>query len=1197
VRLKSLELVGFKSFPDMTRLNFDHGMTVVVGPNGSGKSNISDAIRWVLGEISAKSVRGSKMEDVIFGGTDNRRQLPFAEVSLTIDNSDIEKRIDSDFDEVTVTRRCYRSGESEYMINRRPVRLRDISELFMNTGVGRTGYSIIGQGKIAEIISQRSDERRSIFEEAAGISKYRYKKNEAERKMISVDENLTRLNDILNELTSRLEPLEKESEKARKYLTLYEEKKQADVSICLFDIGIIKKQLSETEDTYNIARHEFEIADDTLNSFETQSERLFDASQENKLEIERLSGRVKGYDAHRQELISSRLILQNDILHIKSQKSQAEADINMKTAARESAKIKDIETRAEYDLQTAALTALEEQLENDGVFLEALCAQRIKIEEQQASNEKQTADKNEEHTSQKVRLSALDNSYENITARRFEIKNELTAYTESAEIIKSRIDQAEASIKNINEKSTEINIKIKQTETAAEALKAEAERLTDEINRITLDISSKKQRADTLRRMEELFEGYAQSVRQVMRASDSGKLSGIYGPVSRLFEVKPRHAIAVETAVGANIQNIVTENEESAKAAIAYLKQNNAGRATFYPLTSIKSSPLNMDTDSLKRYTGYIGVASDLVTCDSRFSEIIGYMLGRTVVFDNLDHATVMAKATGYRVRIVTLDGQLINAGGSFTGGSVKHDSGILTRASEIERLESEIVRSDIEMKAKEEAAAKINVSLTDVSAKINELAGNLAMINTMYQAENTQKQVLLSQYESDKRRLNDLKNEYNELGGRIDINEAGRAAINSDMARTETDIALLETAYNKLETERGSLTKDISIKKDAYNALRLKITAQRKDVEAAERSISFADETLNSIDEQIERVEQLIYGYNENIITAQNKIEETGREIAAFDTDIAELENNLKTLSSEAQRQVESLQGLRSRIREQTHIRENLFSEYNRLETRRSQITSDQDKITAKLWENYELTYSTAAELGYPQLNEQSRRTAMSAQTELRNKLRALGPVNTGVIDEYKEVRTRHEFLNGQLLDLNKSKENLTDIIYKLEYEMRLRFSSIMQDLSRNFKIVFRELFGGGSAELILTDPENILESGIEINIAPPGKIIKSLSLLSGGEQAFVAIALFFAILNVNPTPFCVLDEIEAALDDINVDRFAEYARRYSDKTQFIIITHRRGTMERADTIYGVTMPERGISKVLSLNINEVEQKIGVKL
>lgn len=1197
MRLKSLELVGFKSFPDMTRLSFDRGMTVVIGPNGSGKSNISDAIRWVLGEISAKSVRGSKMEDVIFGGTDNRRQQSFAEVSITIDNSGTERRIDSDFDEVTVTRRCYRSGESEYMINRHPVRLRDISELFMNTGVGRTGYSIISQGKIAEIISQRSDERRSIFEEAAGISKYRYKKNEAERKMISVDENLTRLNDILSELTSRLEPLEKESVKARKYLTLYEQKKQADVSVCLFDIGILKKQLSETEDTYNIARHEFEIADDTLNSFETQSERLFDASQENKLEIERISGRIKGYDAHNQELISSRLILQNDILHIKSQKSQAEADINMKTAARDSAMKKSSETGAAYNLQTTALAGFEAQLETDGAFLEALYAQRIKTEEQQASNEKQTANKSEELTSQKVRLSALDNSYENITARCSEIKNELTAYTTSAGIIKSRIDQAEASIINFNEKSTEINIKIKQTEAGAEAFKTEGERLTDEINRIALDISSKKQRADTLRRMEELFEGYAQSVRQVMRASNESKLSGIYGPVSRLFEVKPRYAVAIETTVGVNIQNIVTENEESAKAAIAYLKQNNAGRATFYPLTSIKASPLNIDIVSLKRYTGYIGVASALVTCDSRFSEIIEYMLGRTVVFDNLDHATVMAKATGYRVRIVTLDGQLINAGGSFTGGSVKHDSGILTRASEIERLESDITRSDIEMKAKEEATAKINASLADVFAKTDELAGNKAMLNTMYQAENTQKQVLRSQYESDMRRLNDYKNEYNELGGRTKINEAGRAAICGDMAGSKTDIAVFETAYNELEAERQTLTKSISIKQDAYNALRLEITAQRKDIEASERSITFAGETLNSIDEQIERVEQLIYGYNENIIIAQNKIEETEREICALETDIAALESNLIKLNGEAQRQDESLQGLRNRIREQTHVRENLFREYNRLETRRSQITSDQDKITAKLWDEYELTYSTATELGYPQLEAHSRPAAVASQTELRNKLRALGPVNTGVIDEYKEVKTRHDFLTGQLDDLNKSKENLTGIIYKLENEMRARFSGIMQDLSRNFKIVFRELFGGGSAELVLTDPENILESGIEINIAPPGKIIKNLSLLSGGEQAFVAIALFFAILNVNPTPFCVLDEIEAALDDINVDRFAEYARRYSDKTQFIIITHRRGTIERADTIYGVTMPERGISKVFSLNINEVEQKIGVVL
>lgn len=1197
MRLKSIELIGFKSFPDMTRLNFERGMTVVVGPNGSGKSNISDAIRWVLGEISAKSVRGSKMEDVIFGGTDSRRQKAFAEVSLTIDNSDTENRLDSDFDELTITRRCSRSGESEYMINRRPVRLRDISELFMNTGVGRMGYSIISQGKIAEIISQRSDERRSIFEEVAGISKYRYKKNETEHKIVSLDENLNRIKDILNELTSRIEPLEKESQKARKYLELYTQKKQIDVSICLYDVDLIKKQLNETEDAYNIARCELEIADETLNSFEIQSERMFETSQENKLKIEKISGRIKEYDEHRQDIINSRLIMQNDILHINAQINQAEADLEIKISARESVFNKNMEIESNYSIQKNMIADLDSQLVSVDDSLKAFYEQRISLEEQQDTINHQIANKQDELTLFKIKLSALNNSLENLISRNTQLVNEIKVYAASSELIRSRIEQAENAIKNHKEKVNIINANIKQTETDTEIYKKEQKTLFEEIDNIMLEIASKKQRADTLRRMEELFEGYAQSVRQVMRASDEGKLKGIYGPVSRIIEVNPQYAVAIETAVGSNIQNIVTENEESTKAAINYLKQNNAGRATFYPLTSIKALPLNMDVDNFKRYTGYIGIASDLVTYENRYKEIIGYMLGRTVVFDNMDHAAIMAKATGYRIRIVTLDGQLINTGGSFTGGSVKKDSGILTRGNEIEKFENDITHSEIIMKVKEKAVDVLNNTLNDLKIKTDNLSDNLTMLNTVYQAENTQLQVLRSQYANDINRLNNYQTEFNELDGRSENGETEIESIKSNILTTETDISLLKQNFIKYETEHKILTKSILQKQELYNAIRLKITAQNKDIEATERSITLNIETINSINEQIERIEQIIYSNNESIINAQNKIEVLNLDITAHESDIAELNNTLAMLNKESQKRDENLQGLHNRIREQTHIRDNLFREYNRLETRRTQINSEQDRATAKLWDDYELTFSSASELGYPKLDAQKRPAALVSQNELRNKLRALGSVNTGVIDEYNEVKTRHDFLTEQLNDLNKSKENLADIIFKLEKEMRQRFSDIMLELSRNFKIVFREFFGGGSAELLLTDPENILESGIEINVAPPGKIIKSLSLLSGGEQAFVAIALLFAILNVNPTPFCVLDEIEAALDDINVDRFADYARRYSEKTQFIIITHRRGTMERADTIYGVTMPERGISKIISLNVNEVEQIIGVKL
>ncbi len=1196
MRLKSIELIGFKSFPEITRLNFERGMTVIVGPNGSGKSNISDAIRWVLGEISAKSVRGSKMEDVIFGGTDNRRQKVFAEVTLTIDNSDIEHRLESDYDELTITRRCSRSGESEYMINRRPVRLRDIAELFMNTGVGRMGYSIIGQGKISEIISQRSEERRSIFEEVSGISKYRYKKNEAEHKIISLDENLNRINDILSELAVRLEPLEKESQKARKYLEIYMQKKQTDISAFLYDIENIKKQINKIDEVYNLAKNEFEIADEALNSFEKQNEQLFELSLENKLKSEQITRRLKEYEENRQSVINARLILQNDIQHIETQIKNSETELDTKRSDFECLLEKQAQIESEYQTYKTGLDNFDSQLIIIEKNLEMLYEQRIRLENLQNENNQIIKNKNEELTEKKIKLSAISNSIDHLIERNNEIKKEIAQYTASSELLHNRIVDAEKFISVHKEKTQVINNSLKQIKEETEIYLNKRKILDDEINRIILDMTSKKQRADTLRRMEELFEGYANSVRKIMLASEAGNLNGIYGPVFRIFDVKPKYAVAIETALGPNIQNIVVENENSAKEAINFLKQNNAGRATFYPLTTIISSPLHIDHHDCESYTGYVGLASDLVTYDAPYREIIKYLLGRTIIADNLENATIMAKATGYRIRIVTLDGQIINTGGSFTGGSVRKDSVILTRSYEIEKLEKDILNSQTLSEQKETAVRLINDSLNDLKIKSDSLYKKLNESNAIYQAEATQLEVLRSGYASNIDRLNDLKSEYEDFYERSEHNESERISINNSVITVEKDLALFIKKASEYEKEHQIQTRIILQEQETCNALRMKRTVQYKDVEAAEKSISLAIDNIRAINAQIENIERILYNYNEKIIIIKNKIDHCDLEIITFDTDIDQLNQALTELNKVIENRDEKLQKLHAKIREQTHLRDNLFKEFNKSETQRTQIVAEQDRITSKLWDEYELTYSSACELRYPKIDESTRASVSALQNELKNKLRALGPVNTGAIDEYSEVKTRHDFLKEQSDDLNKSKDNFNNIIYKLEHEMRKRFSSTMFELSKNFKFVFRELFGGGSAELLLTDPENILESGIEINVAPPGKIIKNLNLLSGGEQAFAAIALLFAILNVNPTPFCVLDEIDAALDDINVNRFADYAKRYSEKTQFIMITHRRGTMEKADTIYGVTMPERGISKILTLNVNEVEQMTGVK-
>ncbi|MBR6725908.1 MAG: chromosome segregation protein SMC [Clostridia bacterium] len=1199
MRLKSLELFGFKSFPDRTLLDFNSGMTVVVGPNGSGKSNISDAIRWVLGELSAKSVRGTKMEDVIFSGSDGRKALPYAEVTLTIDNTDGigSGKLDSEYDEVSVTRRCYRSGESEYLINRKTARLRDIAELFMNTGVGKTGYSIIGQGRIAEIISQKSEERRIIFEEAAGISKYRFKKNEAERKLLGVDDNLIRLNDILGELSARLGPLERESEKARKYLDIYEKKKQTDVALWLYDLDAVRVQIDKVETEYISAKSLFDDAEEALNTLEARSERLFSLAQESKLNAGRTSERIAKYRERKSALDSAKMVLDNDIRHLEQQILDTQNEIKVKKSA-----IVEAEERKEAQKATSAeilseLYELETKYEADNASLEQMREKRASIEVKQDALRREIEQGRLSLSDAKVRRAALESSISSIEGRREQLTESIGESRSRLELIESRIERAEKSLKDYSENEEKIKAELSEIEGSIASKRDEAAKIEEELNALNFDRMSKKQRADTLRRMDELFEGYNHSVKAIMRASDHGEIKGIYGPVSKLIDVKEKHAVAIETAVGANIQNIVVTDENAAKSAISYLKQNNAGRATFYPLTSISPLTLNIGRDTLEKYKGYIGIASELVECDAKFTAVIEYMLGRTVVFDTLENATVMAKATGYRTRIVTLDGQLINAGGSFTGGSVKKDTGMLTRSSEISRIDAEIARADVEIAAAQKRLDSANAALGEAQDKINDINDRLAIIARLYQAENTQYQVLISQRDSDKESISSLENELNSLSDAVNNADSDMAVIDIEIAKLGEMIDNSVKEESETESARIEITKLITKASDALTTLRLKAAERKKDHEASENTVSLTDLTIASLNEQLSKSESVIKERHGRIADLKNRIILTEADEKALSDDIDNLTRELAELNSTSGRQDAELSELRAKIKEQGNKRENLFFEYNRLENKREQVKNEFDKLTEKLWEEYELSPSGAKELNYTPVTEANRREAATLQNELRSKLKALGNVNTSAIEEFKEVRERHEFMSEQIGDLEKSKNELLSIIDNLEREMRERFTETIDSLSISFNTVFRELFGGGSAELKLTDPTDVLQSGIEINVAPPGKIIKSLSLLSGGEQSFVAIALFFAILNINPTPFCVLDEIEAALDDVIVARFAEYARRYSPHTQFVIITHRRGTMERADTIYGVTMPRRGVSKVLTLDIGEVEEKLGVKL
>lgn len=1202
--LKSLELFGFKSFPDRTVLNFDSGATVVVGPNGSGKSNISDAMRWVLGEISSRNIRGTRMEDVIFGGTDDRKQMNFAEVSVCFDNSD--RQMDIAYDEVTVTRRYYRKGESEYFINRKPVRLRDIHELFMNTGVGREGYSIIGQGRIAEIISQKSDERRSIFEEAAGISKYRYKKEEAESKLSAVDDNLTRLNDIMSELEGRVEPLEKESKRARKYLEYFEIKKRDDISLWLYDMKKLSSDLRAAEDRLALAKNELDIVEEALSTLENQNERIFEAAQESKLRYERLQRTLDESNSALHELDNKIKLTENDILH-------RTAQIEEKVAG-----------RVRYAAQKTQLEELcaqrEQSMKEAQAKTESICREleALDIETEKAKKDRDdlfgeldemlTRQKqSEEHiTELKIRLSALDAGEKNDSERSRSIEDELAKYDESIKLLSDRADKAQRVVVDYQKRADSEAVKAEAMAAQLDKLKKEKQELIDNSNSVYLEYTAKKHRIDAIRRMEELFEGYAQSVRFVMSEYEAGRIEGtkpvsdpdavggrIWGPLSRLITVGSRYTLAIETALGANIQNIVVDDEFTAKKAINHLKAKNAGRATFYPISSMKPRFSQIPDEECSKYEGYLGTADKVISFDKRFEGVIRNILGATLIFDNIDNGAEMAKKTGYRARVVTLDGQVINAGGSFTGGSAKRDSGMLTRKTETDKLKQDTAELSAELERLKASEAECDKKIADQQRQMSSLSSQISMLHSLIGAENTQLEVIKSQLSGERNMRESLEKDLDRLKRGFAERDEDISNIRSDIEKTSEEVVQIVAARQTKADRLGEIQITIEDSERRHGELMISRAEAAKDVSVAEHELEEARQRLEVGIGESDENEQTILRLSEANRTATEELEAMRKTLGELDgqiekTSLERAETSAKNLEFE-----QRLNQLRGQIREKTGKKELCFREYTMAEAKNEKLRGEIDKLTSRLWEDYELTHSGAVQCGYPEVTEENRSEILAELNEYKNKLKALGSVNLSAIDEYVEVKERYDFMSGQIADLNKSKENLLEIIFKLEVEMRETFSAAFEDIGRNFKQVFAELFGGGTAELSLTDPENVLESGIEIRVAPPGKIIKSLTLLSGGEQAFVAIALIFSILRVNPTPFCIFDEIEAALDESNVFRFADYLKRYSDKTQFIVITHRRGTMEVADRIYGVTMQERGISKILPLNVAQAAENL----
>lgn len=1190
MKLKAVEMQGFKSFPDRTKLTFDDGITVIVGPNGSGKSNISDAIKWVFGEQSVKSLRGAKMEDVIFGGSVSRKPTGFAWVSLFIDNTDRSIEIDSD--EVVITRRLYRSGESEYRINNNPVRLRDINETFMDTGLGRDGYSVIEQGKIAEIVSAKSTQRREIFEEAAGISKFRYRKTEAERKLQQAEDNLVRLRDIMGELEDRVGPLKAQSEKAKQYLVLAEEKRSLEISLWLEQLAKLGRQLAELEDKTLLAANDKTTAQKRLDEIEREIEEIQKKTQDANLYIEHKRGRIKEYEDAISQAKVDTAVKQNNIEHNDAAIAQLKKELGDSELSAGETEEKLTMLRSGYEtckkeaeelrrtLEASQKTLEEKRQEEHRLTAEqgALMLQKEELQGQihKAELSAETAGTLADETV--IRLEALRGQAKDKDEHLSLLREELTGHRTFADELRERLQSLQNSkngylykLKSRSDKQAEL-----------ESRQRNCEKLAGE----------KLQRAQVLSDLEKNYESFNNSVKFVMKQAGAGALRGIIGPVSSLIKTENRYATAVEIALGAAIQNIVVQDEGAAKRAIMHLKEKGAGRATFLPLTNIRSNPIK-ENDMAAR-GGYVGLASELVQCDDRYREVVASLLGRTVVTEDIDAATAIAKAYGYRYRAVTLDGQVVNAGGSLTGGSVNKNASILSRRGEIDALTAEAKKYGGQ-------AEELEVQLTELRRETDTIQ---ATVDGIEAEEKTAREDLISAETLVKRlaanveeaeRLNEQAlREYDELTARVEQLRRQKISGGELVVKLTEEVERLTKLAAEGIAAHEALAAELSTAAEAVTALQMEDITRQKDCEAARLAIEQMENQQRggeaALAELRQRQEHLI-AENAAIMA---EIEEINAGAQSGSSEIETLRRDIK----EADEQRDRLEARRNILnRESSDViskREAAANELIRLQEKSTDMQDQQNNISTKMWEEYELTRSEAAEKA---IVLEDIPAAQKRLSELRGRIRGLGAVNVAAIEEYEEVSGRYRFMKEQIDDAENAKKELTKLITELSAQMSAIFTERFAGINRHFGEIFRELFGGGHAELRLTDATDPLETGIEIIVQPPGKIIKNLSALSGGEQAFVAICIYFAILRVNPAPFVLIDEIEAALDDVNVGKFAAYLHRMTDHTQFISITHRRGTMEQGDVLYGVTMEEEGISKLLRLDVTEMEKKFGKSL
>ena len=1186
--LKSLEVQGFKSFPDKTLIRFGDDITAIVGPNGSGKSNISDAILWVMGEQSTKTLRGARMEDVIFGGTQKRAAVGFAEATLTLDNTD--RALAYDADEVMVTRRYYRSGDSEYYINRQSARLRDIHEMFMDTGLGREGYSNIGQGRIDEILSLKSADRREIFEEAAGISKYRHRKDETERKLAHTEDNLMRIGDKVSELEMQLEPLRQQSEKAKKYLELKDELQGVEIAVWLDTLEKLSAAAKKAEEDYTSASFVLQQAHDELDNLYAQSEDLAQTLRDKDGELETARVKVNMLESARQQLDGQMAVIRGNVENNNANIARIEEELKGQedrsggiTAQMEQAQDRIRQIGEALTQKREQILSVQQELAVMTANAQGMTKQFLELRAQETNLTAEIAGKEAD-------VRGLEDSLRESDSRIAQLREDIAAGKQREQSARADLEACCKELRRAQDDVTAANNTISGYTLRQTTRIKRRDELGLSLRELDSNLESIKAKTRVFRAMERDFESYNKSVRMVMQEAQRGNLRNVHGPVSRLIRTEDAYTVAIEIALGGAMQQIVVDNENDGKAAISYLKRTGGGRATFLPLSVIRGK--HLQETGLDGCRGFVGIASELVECEKAYTGIVENLLGRIVIVQDIDGAIAMAKKYANRFKIVTLDGQVVNPGGSMTGGSVNKEAGILSRANELEKLtaqEKELDQKRLVLEADlqeaQRAADQVEFQLSAARDQLREAEDQVLRLQGQQKQYEILLQAVCDAEDSANRELESLQARCRSDRERYAAQQAKIQVFTAQLAQTRQSITALEGSQSQIADSAAQQTEHLTSLKAEEAALEAEGNTARSHIldlqELRSAMEGDRDKKLALVD-VIRQDNVRLAGENEALLERQK---ETDAELKAMREALEAV------LAQRADAEAAKTRAEREAQEKNKDIL-NMERACALLEQKKITTSMEERQIIDKLWDSYELTPGTAVE----KRGQIESVTAGNRRiSELKRKIAALGTPNLGAIEEYARVNERYTYLSSQRDDVLTSKRELESIIRNITQEMTTIFVEEFKKIDHYFGKTFEEMFGGGKGQLILENPEEPLTCGIEIRVQPPGKQVKTITLLSGGEKAFVAIALYFAIQKVRPTTFCMLDEIDAALDDRNVERFASYLHNLSKKTQFIVITHRRGTMEASDVLYGVTMQEQGVSKLLRLDLNQMEQYLGI--